>query len=107
MSRKWYRKNGQAYLENGNSKISVGFLGHFKSPNSPGRVGKLLVCQTVLRESGHNPISSGQSIAISFPEEHVNKKRYTWKTGEEFQIEVQVKVPDQFKKAPAHLQPTT
>lgn len=96
--KRFYKKDGRLFLENGRSKLAVGFMGHFESPNSPGRVGKLLVIQNVVAASPGNPIQPGRLLAVSFPKSEVNRDKYTWGREEEFQIPVKIQLAESKRK---------
>jgi len=78
MSMRYYKRQGEEFIENGRSKVKVGTLDHVPSPQSPGRILKLLAVVKIINQNIDNPILEGQCVALSFPETQVNNKDYVW-----------------------------
>jgi hypothetical protein len=79
---KYYEtKDGKRFVENGNSKIRVVLVKEKPSPICDERTLKILSVQEVLRTSGKNPIQVGNLIALSFPNDKLNTKKYEWNKG--------------------------
>lgn len=91
---KYYRKDGQLYVENGPAKIRVALACHKPSPLSPGRTVKVLEVLQVLSVNPSNPIKPGNYICLSFPNEKLNSDYFDWREGDWQETQVPMKISD-------------
>lgn len=76
---KYYEeKNGDKFIENGNSKVRVGLVTLKPSPLQEGRTLKVFEVVEVIRHNEANPIIVGHHLAMSFPNEKLHVKFYEW-----------------------------
>lgn len=83
---KWYKKNGDEYVQNGRSLVKVHSLAIVADPYNPGRVGRVVAVKEVVKINDRNPICPGFQFCLSIPKERINAKEYTWKRDEVKQI---------------------
>jgi hypothetical protein len=87
---RYFRKNDQEYLANGDSLLRVGTLQQLEPEMRNGRIVRVMDVLQVMRETPTNPITRGQRLAISFPEQQANSLFYIWSPGEECQVKLRL-----------------
>lgn len=92
---KYLKRDGNEYLENGNSKVRVGFVCHKPDPIVPERTVKVLEVLEVIRDNPENPIIPGHHIAVSFPNDKLGSRNYVWgRGGEDWPAQVPLQIND-------------
>jgi hypothetical protein len=94
---RYYRKNEEEFLVNGQSHLRVSTVSTFKRPASPGRVIRVLTVVGNVHESDGNRIKRGSLLCLSFPQQHWESRDYTWKKTDP-EEETQVKMNVQLHK---------
>ena len=89
---RYYQEHSNEYLENGRAKLRIDTMDCFKRPSSPGRVIKVVRVDEVIRQSETNPIKPNVLLCVSFPEQRVNSRDYTWQRDEEKLVKVDLKL---------------
>lgn len=74
---RYFKRDGNEYLENGPSLVRVGEVLKKPSPIFKDRTLRVLEVLEVKRH-GKTPIERGFHLAISFPNSHINSPSYVW-----------------------------
>lgn len=89
---RYYEEKGNKYVENGKSLVRVGLVTLKPSPLQEGRTLKVFEVVEVIKTHPTNPIIPGHHLALSFPNEKLNTKEFSWFNHgwEECQVPLQV-----------------
>jgi len=91
ISVRYYQVKNDHYVSNGKSVLRVGPVLTLPDPVLTGRTVRVVQVLQVLRDAPHNPAPArGSMIALTFPNESLWSKSYTWKHNEPAQMPFEI-----------------